>query len=125
MNLKKSAELAMQLAAAPPQQETQPHTLPNRAARRSKSFGRQTSDNIATPLQQPQFQTRVMTGASVPDRILRLPEVLAMVGIGRTLLLTMVREGEFPAPLRITARIRGWRLSAIQQFLDSLEAHDG
>jgi predicted DNA-binding transcriptional regulator AlpA len=65
-----------------------------------------------------------VNGASpqVPDRILRLPDVLALVGIGRTTLLKLVRDGDFPAPLRLTPRIRGWRLSAIQQFLVSLEA---
>lgn len=55
------------------------------------------------------------------DPILRLPEVLEIVRVGRTTLLKMVKAGTFPAPLSLTARIRGWRLSAIQQFLDSLE----
>jgi len=55
------------------------------------------------------------------DRVLRLPEVLEIVPIGRTKLLQMVKEGTFPAPLRLTARIRGWRLSAIEKFLASVE----
>lgn len=55
------------------------------------------------------------------DPALRLPEVLEIVPIGRTKLLQMVRDKTFPAPLRLTARIRAWRLSAIQQFLDSAE----
>jgi predicted DNA-binding transcriptional regulator AlpA len=55
------------------------------------------------------------------DPILRLPEVLEIVRVGRTTLLKMVKNGTFPAPLSLTARIRGWRLSAIQEFLDSLE----
>ncbi|APR36688.1 hypothetical protein BTO02_16175 [Paraburkholderia sp. SOS3] len=53
--------------------------------------------------------------------MVRLPEVLKITGIGRTTLLVMVREGRFPAPLAITPRIRGWRLSAVCQFLATLE----
>ncbi|WP_198039154.1 helix-turn-helix transcriptional regulator [Paraburkholderia sp. SOS3] len=60
--------------------------------------------------------------ASLPgERMVRLPEVLKITGIGRTTLLVMVREGRFPAPLAITPRIRGWRLSAVCQFLATLE----
>lgn len=55
------------------------------------------------------------------DRIARMPEVLALVGVGRTTLYKMVRDGRFPAPLHLSSRIRGWRLSSIQQFLASLE----
>ncbi|RQM49333.1 AlpA family phage regulatory protein [Paraburkholderia bannensis] len=55
------------------------------------------------------------------DPILRLPEVLEIVRVGRTTLLKMVKTGTFPAPLNLTARIRGWRLSAVMEFLDSVE----
>ncbi|MBU7442147.1 helix-turn-helix transcriptional regulator [Paraburkholderia fungorum] len=61
------------------------------------------------------------SATTASDRILLRPEVLEMVGIGRTTLYKMVKAGTFPAPLNLTARIRGWRLSAIQNFLDSLE----
>jgi predicted DNA-binding transcriptional regulator AlpA len=44
-----------------------------------------------------------------------------MVGIGRTLLLAMTKNGEFPPPLKLTARLRGWKLSAVQAFLASKE----
>jgi len=55
------------------------------------------------------------------DRIARLPEVLLITGLGRTTLLKMVGEGRFPAPLRLSARVRGWRLSAILEFLANAE----
>ncbi|TAM01409.1 MAG: AlpA family phage regulatory protein [Paraburkholderia sp.] len=56
------------------------------------------------------------------DRILRLPEVLEIVGIGRTSLYGMVKTGRFPAPLHLSERMRGWKLSAILKYLASLEA---
>lgn len=55
------------------------------------------------------------------DPILLLPEVLASVRIGRTTLYKMIKDGTFPAPLHLSPRIRGWRLSAIHQFLNSAE----
>jgi predicted DNA-binding transcriptional regulator AlpA len=55
------------------------------------------------------------------DRILRLPEVIETVRIGRTSLYKMIKAGTFPAPLHLSERIRGWRLSAILQFLASVE----
>ncbi|WP_334026013.1 helix-turn-helix transcriptional regulator [Burkholderia gladioli] len=61
------------------------------------------------------------SATTASDRILLRPEVLEMVGIGRTTLYKMVKAGTFPAPLNLTARIRGWRLSAVLKFLDSVE----
>ncbi|WP_186129784.1 helix-turn-helix transcriptional regulator [Burkholderia gladioli] len=67
-------------------------------------------------------KTDNVVGCKPPiDRVLRLAEVLEIVPIGRTKLLQMVKEGAFPAPLRLTTRIRGWRLSAIEKFLASVE----
>jgi predicted DNA-binding transcriptional regulator AlpA len=124
MKHNKSINQTMQPAAAPLQQEAQPRALPNRATRRSKSFGHHTSSDIATPTSQSLLREHAATHLGVPihDRILRLPEVLAMVGIGRTLLLGMVKNQQFPAPLKLSARIRGWRLSAVLAFVASKEA---
>ncbi|WP_084534198.1 helix-turn-helix transcriptional regulator [Paraburkholderia dilworthii] len=124
MKFNESTSNKMQLAAAPLQQEPQARARPNRAARRSTA-----SANNATCVGNPSLllapgrngNSRVPT-LQIPDRILRLPEVLAMVGIGRTSVLAMVAAQEFPAPLKLTARIRGWRLSAIEAFLASKEA---
>ncbi|VVE37410.1 hypothetical protein PPN31114_03979 [Pandoraea pneumonica] len=58
----------------------------------------------------------------VIDPILLLPEVLTIVRIGRTTLYKMIKEGTFPAPLHLSSRIRGWRMSSVKAFLDSLES---
>lgn len=60
-------------------------------------------------------------GATPPDRILRLPEVLQTIGVGRTTLYKMIADGRFPAGIHISERIRGWRLSTILKFLASVE----
>ncbi|MFM0434862.1 AlpA family phage regulatory protein [Paraburkholderia strydomiana] len=123
MKSNESISNKMQLAAAPPQQEPQASAQPNRAERRSNHSTRNATDvansyPLTAPLRAGPTQAPAL---QVPDRILRLPEVLAMVGIGRTCLLAMVAAQEFPAPLKLTARIRGWRLSAIEAFLASKE----
>lgn len=58
----------------------------------------------------------------VDDRILRLPEVIARVGIGRSTVLKQVKEGTFPAPVRLSAHTVGWKLSAIQEWLSTRES---
>ena len=70
------------------------------------------------------YQAPAVETAATPakiDRIARLPEVLTLVGVGRTTLYAMIRDGRFPAALHISERIRGWRLSTIEKYLASLE----
>lgn len=46
---------------------------------------------------------------------LRLDEVLARVGFQKTKLYQMVREGQFPAPIKIGKRVR-WADSTVEQW---------
>lgn len=41
-------------------------------------------------------------------RILRKPEVLAKTGMGNTTLYARIKAGDFPQPVPISARMRGW-----------------
>ncbi|WP_321926906.1 helix-turn-helix transcriptional regulator [Paraburkholderia guartelaensis] len=66
-------------------------------------------------------EATAINGKHLIDPVLRLPEVLEIVRVGRTTLLKMVKDGTFPQPLHLTARIRVWRLSAVQKFLVSAE----
>jgi prophage regulatory protein len=50
--------------------------------------------------------------------ILRLPQVLARVGLSRSSVYARVAEGSFPAPLPIGPRARGWLESEITDFVD-------
>jgi len=40
-----------------------------------------------------------------------------MIGVGRTTLWEMVRDGCFPPPVRITERISGYQLEAVEQWM--------
>ena len=59
---------------------------------------------------------------TVVDRVVRLPELLTILSIGRSTLFAWVAASKFPAPLRLGIRARGWRLSVVLAFLDSCEA---
>ena len=58
------------------------------------------------------------TNPVLPFNILRLPEVLAMIGIGKTALYEHIKNGTFPAPIKIGGgRASGWIDTEIIQWL--------
>jgi len=52
------------------------------------------------------------------DVVLRLPEVLRLIGLSRSSLYSMVAAGSFPAPIRLGRRARGWLRSSVWKWLD-------
>lgn len=50
-------------------------------------------------------------------RILRLPEVVELVGLKTSTIYTAMREGRFPASVRLGARTVGWRAGDITRWL--------
>jgi prophage regulatory protein len=53
------------------------------------------------------------------DPVLRRPDVLAQLGISNSTLHAWVKAGRFPPPLELGPRVRGWRRSTIEAFLES------
>jgi prophage regulatory protein len=53
----------------------------------------------------------------VVDRIVRLPEVIATVGLRRSAIYARVRDGRFPPPLKITNHAVGWRESDLARWI--------
>ena len=51
-----------------------------------------------------------------PETLLRLPQVLATVGLGRTAWLDLVRTGAAPAAVHI-GRAAAWPSSEVQAFI--------
>jgi len=56
-----------------------------------------------------------------PSSILRLKAVCTLTGLSRSTLWRMCRRGEFPQPLKLTARLIGWRAAEVHRWLDSRE----
>ncbi len=52
-----------------------------------------------------------------PEQRLRLPQVLALCGLGKTKLYADVKEGTFPAPERNGLRCSRWRAGDVLNHL--------
>lgn len=54
---------------------------------------------------------------SDPEFFLRLPQVLARVGFSRSTLWRRVRDGSFPSPIKLSARVTVWRQRDIDDWM--------
>lgn len=52
-------------------------------------------------------------------RYLRLPEVVSLVGLSRSMLYQLIAAGRFPSPVRLSAHSSGWRSDAVRAWMDS------
>jgi prophage regulatory protein len=52
----------------------------------------------------------------------RLPAVCALTGLRKSSIYAMVREGSFPAPVRISRRAVAWRHDELMHWVDSRRA---
>lgn len=55
------------------------------------------------------------------DRLIRLPEVLGSVGLKKTVVYDMVKQREFPAPIKI-GRTSVWSECAVQAWIEQKKA---
>ena len=51
------------------------------------------------------------------ESLLRRPDVERRVGLRRSMIYRYVKEGRFPAPVRIGKRAVAWRQSDIEQWI--------
>jgi prophage regulatory protein len=61
----------------------------------------------------------VLTADAAAPRMLRILEASTRVGLGRSSIWKMVKEGHFPAPRRLSRRSVGWLELDIEQWLRS------
>jgi len=52
-----------------------------------------------------------------PNRIIRLKTVLARTGLSRSTIYRKIKEGTFPAQLKISTNGAGWRESDINRWV--------
>ncbi|MBM3604882.1 MAG: AlpA family phage regulatory protein [Alphaproteobacteria bacterium] len=55
----------------------------------------------------------------MPNEILRLPKVIALIGMSRSWLYAEVATGRFPTPVKLGTRAIGWRRSDVEAWLTS------
>lgn len=51
------------------------------------------------------------------ERFLRIPEVVAMIGMGRSTVYDMLAAGTFPAPVKLAVRVVAWRESEVRAWM--------
>lgn len=56
-----------------------------------------------------------------PEALIRLPQVLSILPVGRTSFLSGVKTGIYPAPVKIGPRANAWRLGTILDFNENCE----
>lgn len=54
---------------------------------------------------------------ATPRRILRLPDVMSVVGFGRAHIYALMAEGKFPRARRIGTRAVGWDSQEIEAWI--------
>ena len=52
------------------------------------------------------------------DKILRMRDVTALVGLGRSTIFRMIAAGRFPKAIRLGERARGYKLSELKEWID-------
>ncbi|MFQ3254551.1 MAG: prophage regulatory protein [Loktanella salsilacus] len=53
------------------------------------------------------------------DRLMRLAEVQAVTGLGRSMIYKMISEGSFPGSVKLTSRAVAWREAAVRSWVES------
>ena len=51
------------------------------------------------------------------DRIIRLPEVMGMVGLKKSAIYKMIAEGVFPRQMKLGKHASGWLESDVQRWI--------
>lgn len=51
------------------------------------------------------------------DRLIRLPDVEAATGCKKSTLYMLLRQGKFPKPIRLSARMVAWSETAVLQWV--------
>lgn len=61
---------------------------------------------------------------ALTPRLLRLPAVIEMTGLGRDTIYRLAREGQFPRPLKLTERSSAWREDFVRAWIESRPVSD-
>ena len=55
------------------------------------------------------------------DRIIRKPELKQAVSLSTSTIQRLVQAGKFPKPIKLGANSVGWKMSEVQEWIDSRE----
>ncbi|KQZ62043.1 transcriptional regulator [Sphingopyxis sp. Root1497] len=57
----------------------------------------------------------------LPERFLKLDEVSCRVGLGKTMIYSMIRIGRFPAPYKISPFVARWSEREVVAWIDDVK----
>jgi prophage regulatory protein len=60
-----------------------------------------------------------MSQQGSPERLLAFDEVRSRIGLSRTTIWRLIKSGDFPASVQISAARRAWAASAIESWIAS------
>lgn len=66
-----------------------------------------------------------MSFEAQPKRLIRMPQVMDMTGMGKSTIYAKIREGEFPRPLKISNRHVAWDAYEITTWIENLQVTEG
>ena len=55
------------------------------------------------------------------ERLVRMPELIALIGLSRATILRYIKSGAFPAPMQLSQRCVAWKASSINGWLLALK----
>ncbi len=61
-----------------------------------------------------------ISGQLPQEGFVRLPQVLALIPIGKTQFWKGIKEGKFPAPIKLGARTSAWKVEDIRALIEKL-----
>ena len=61
----------------------------------------------------------------MPNKVLRLPDVMDRVGLGSSFIYLLIQRGEFPKPIKIGARAVAWIEPEVDVWIEERLAERG
>lgn len=59
------------------------------------------------------------TGTNMTDRIIRIRDVIAMTGLSRSSIYSLIKSSGFPAQVKLSTRSAGWFHSEVQKWVET------
>jgi predicted DNA-binding transcriptional regulator AlpA len=53
------------------------------------------------------------------DGLLRIPQILKIIPVSESGLFAMIKEGRFPKPIKLGAKTSVWKVTDIQEYINS------
>ncbi len=70
----------------------------------------------------PPPQSNQLPSSGPSERLLRLPELIRLIGISRATIYRYVDSGRLPPPVKLSTRCVAWRASEITAWMAALQA---